>query len=179
MDPIELTKTWLQQAVIGLGLCPFARQPWERGAIRIESTGLEPNDDLLQRVLDEVGVLAKDGQISTTLIVLTYDEFEDFERFLDLCETIDDLLEQTGWDEEFVLANFHPDYQFGDANPDDLSNFTNRSPWPTLHLIRQSELNVAVQNMQDPSAIYKDNIRTMNELGADGIAALWAKWARD
>jgi hypothetical protein len=168
-DPIALTRRWLERAVIGLNLCPFAKSVYVKQQVRFVLSEARAAEALLQLLRDELLWLhdADPQQIDTTLIVHPHvlTDFLDYNDFLDLA---DGLVAELGLEGEIQVASFHPDYQFAGTAYDDLGNHTNRSPFPTLHLLREASVERAVAAFPDPEAIVERNIATLEKLGADG-----------
>jgi hypothetical protein len=172
IDALNQTQQWLERAVIGLNLCPFAKAVHTRGKIRsVHSQAVDEHGVMLE-LIGELKHLAETSadDVDTTLIVIPhlFAEFEDFNDFLGEAE--DELWVQ-GFEGVFQLASFHPRYQFADTQVTDAQNNTNRSPYPTLHILREASVDVAVAAM-DTESIYLTNIATMSQLGNDGYAAL-------
>jgi hypothetical protein len=170
------TRDWVVKAVIGLNLCPFAKAVHVNERIRyVVSEATEP-EALLQELARELLALnrADPEEVDTTLLihpgVLT--DFLDFNDFLDAADA---LVEELKLDGILQIADFHPDYQFGDSEPDDIANYTNRSPYPTLHLLREDSIERAVEAMPDTASIYENNLATLDKLGREGWAALGLK----
>jgi hypothetical protein len=172
---IAETRAWVQRAVVGLNLCPFAKAPLVKGVVRF--VACEANDagallDLLRAEMQRLMQSAPDV-LETTLVihpnVLT--DFADYNDFLDLADAA---LEEEGCSGVLQVASFHPEYQFAGTARDDLGNATNRSPYPTLHLLREASVDRAVAAFPDAALIYEVNIDTLEALGADGWAALQA-----
>ena len=136
---IAATQTWLERAVIGLNLCPFAKAVHVKNQIRYVVSRATTHEELLSDLLNELELLAEtpSEETDTTLLIhpdiLT--EFLDYNDFLDV---VDEALEDMDLDGELQVAGFHPHYQFADTQPDDIENFTNRSPYPMLHLLQSS-----------------------------------------
>lgn len=174
------TLAWLDHAVIGLNLCPFAKAVRVRGQLRCVVSDAATPDALLAVLADELQALvaADPAAVDTTLLVhpALLADFDDYNQFLD---DADALLEALELDGVLQVASFHPDYRFADAEPDDVSNATNRSPYPMLHLLREASIDRAVEAFPEPEAIYEANQRTLQALGADGWAALQARCAAD
>jgi uncharacterized protein len=174
------TRAWLERAVIGLNLCPFARAVHVKDRIRYVVSDAGDTDALLAALCDELGLLASADplQVETTLLihpqVLT--DFEDFNDFLDVAEAAVDQLGHRG---VLQVASFHPDYRFAGTAADDPGNATNRSPWPTLHLLREASIERAVASVPDAATIYEANIAMLQRLGADGWAALQVQCRHD
>jgi hypothetical protein len=174
------TLAWVDRAVIGLNLCPFARAVRAKKQLRCVVSAATDTETLLRALLDEARHLLDTDAAAcdTTLLVhpQVLQDFADYNDFLDVAETA---LSAMGCDGELQLASFHPDYQFAGTEPDDLTNATNRSPYPTLHLLREASVDRAVQAFPDAEAIYEVNLRTMESLGRAGWQALQAQCRRD
>ena len=174
MTPIEATQAWLEKAVIGLNLCPFAKAVHTRGQIRWVHSTARSTDALLTELVHELQTLAAANPqaIDTTLLVhpLLLGDFLDFNDFL---EVADAALAELGLEGELQIAPFHPQFQFADQGPEDIENFSNRSPFPTLHLLRESSVDAAVAAFPEAESIYERNIETLQKLGPAGWAALF------
>ena len=176
-DAAQVTREWVERAVIGLQLCPFARAPHAKGQVRYAVSGATDVESLLADLVDELTLIAAmpPREIETTLLihprVLT--DFEDHNEFLSRAEDALAALELEG---VIQIASFHPDYRFAEVAPDDISNATNRSPYPTLHLLREESIEKALALFPDPDSIYEANIATMHRLGQEGWAALERQW---
>jgi len=172
---VAATRRWIERAVIGLNLCPFARAPYLQDRLRIWVSRASDVESLAEDLRAELEWLrdADATQYETSLLVHPFvlDAFADYNDFLDVADA---LLEDMELDGEIQVASFHPDYEFADAPPDAIGNATNRSPYPTLHLLRESSIDRAVDSGIDTDAIYRRNIETLAGLGHDGWAALWA-----
>ena len=172
-DPIALTRRWLERAVIGLNLCPFAKAVYVKEQVRFVLSEARDSDVLYQQLHAELLWLrdADPQQTDTTLIVHPHvlTEFLDYNDFLDLA---DGLVAELGLEGEIQIASFHPDYQFAGTARDDVGNCTNRSPYPTLHLLREASVERAVAAFPDPDAIVARNIATLERLGNEGWRAL-------
>lgn len=170
---IAATRTWLEKAVIGLNLCPFAKAVHVKEQVRYAVSTARTPDELQADLARELQRLAAADpeQIETTLLIHPFvlNDFLEYNDFLDIAEeTVADL----GLEGEIQVASFHPDYQFADAAPDDISNYTNRSPFPILHLLREASIDRAVATFPDAAEIYERNIETMERLGRAGWDAL-------
>ena len=172
---VAATRRWIERAVIGLNLCPFARAPYLQDRLRIAVSRASDVESLAEDLRAELEWLrdADATQYETSLLVHPFvlDAFADYNDFFDVADA---LLEDMELDGEIQVASFHPDYEFADAPPDAIGNATNRSPYPTLHLLRESSIDRAVDSGIDTDAIYRRNIETLAGLGRDGWAALWA-----
>jgi len=171
LDPeqaLALTENWVERIVIGMNLCPFAAREWDNKRVRCTVCDLRSEADVLMALADELLLLESDGAIETTLLVLTdaFEEFKDFNQFLDLADA---LLESLGHVGVFQLATFHPDYVFADSDDNDPANYSNRSPLPVLHLLREASLSRAIALHPDTNEIPMRNIDYLRQLGVEGI----------
>jgi hypothetical protein len=168
------TQNWLTTAVIGLNLCPFAKAVHVKNQIRYKVSEATTPEALLQDLLDELALLrdADPQEVDTTLLIHpdTLSDFLDYNDFLDV---VDAAIEDMELDGVIQVASFHPDYQFGGTEPDDIENYSNRAPYPTLHLIRESSLEQAVAAFPNAEDIYETNIETLRKLGHEGWKKLW------
>ncbi|MES1998985.1 MAG: DUF1415 domain-containing protein [Pseudomonadota bacterium] len=168
-DIISATQAWLEKAVIGLNLCPFAKAVHVKGQIRYVVSAATTSEALLEDLLNELRALqdADPEQIDTTLLIHPYvlNDFLDYNDFLDIADAA---AAEPEFDDAFQIASFHPDYQFADTAQDDIENYTNRSPYPTLHLLREASIDRAVEAFPEAEQIYEKNMATLNELGLAG-----------
>ena len=173
MDPIGDISRWLERAVIGLNLCPFAKSAYVKQQVRIVVSDASTERALLEQLGEELALLRDTpaDAIDTTLLVhpQVLGDFLDYNDFLDDAEA---LVAAMGLEGVLQVASFHPDYQFADTEPDDAGNLTNRAPHPILHLLREASIDRAVEAYPQPDAIIERNIATMRELGADGFRKL-------
>ena len=172
---IEHTRAWVMQAVIGLDLCPFARAAQARGQVRYVVTQATDADGLLQALEEELHRLAATdpGALETTLLVHPQ-AMNDFLDYNDFLAAADAAVEALGYSGVLQVASFHPGYQFDGTEPGDVTNATNRSPYPTLHLLREASVERAVEAYGDTDEIYRKNIRTLQALGPDGWSRIQA-----
>lgn len=172
---VAQTRAWVDRMVIGLNLCPFAKAPQLKGRIRYVHAAAATPGELLQTLGDELRLLAHavPEDVETTLLIhpQTLTHFAHYNAFLDESEA---LLARLGLLGTLQIASFHPHYRFAGTRPDDVTNATNRSPFPMLHLIRESSIDRAVMAFPNADAIYKANKATMRRLGKSGVAALQA-----
>lgn len=172
---VAATRRWLERAVIGLNLCPFARAVHVRDRIRFVVSEADTDEALLDALRHELEHLAHaDPQaIETTLLIhpRVLADFTDFRFFLERAERE---LRRLGLEGVLQLASFHPDYEFADSTPDDPANHTNRAPYPTLHLLREESIARAVDAFPDAADIYERNIDTLRRLGHEGWRRLFA-----
>ena len=164
-DVVAATRAWLEKDVIGLNLCPFAQAVHAAGRIRYVVSDAESVKALRGDLLEELLFLkaADPEQVDTTLLIhpRVLNDFYEFNDFLDIA---DDVLKDLGLRGDIQIASFHPHYQFAETDPDDVSNRTNRSPYPTLHLLREASVEKALENYPDPDEIPQRNIETMRRL---------------
>ena len=175
-DPVAETRIWLEKVVIGLNLCPFAKAVHARNQIRYVLSAAEDPETLLAELVRELQVLhaAPPEEIDTTLLIhpRVLDDFLDYNDFLDIA---DDSLEELGFTGELQIASFHPQYQFAGTHIDDIENYTNRSPYPMLHLLREESVERAVDAFPDTDSIYEKNIETMRRIGQDGLKEIFCR----
>jgi len=173
-DIVAGTRRWIERAVIGLNLCPFARSPFAGGRVRLRVSDATDEAQLVEALREELQVLNDSdlGVCETTLLILPF-VFADFLDFNDFLDVADEVLREMDLEGEIQVASFHPDYCFADAAPDAVENNTNRSPWPTLHLLRESSVDQAIASGVDTDAIYERNIETLRRLGDEGWCSLW------
>jgi hypothetical protein len=174
-DPVDSTLRWLERAVIGLNLCPFAKAVHLKRQIRwVDSTAADAEALLAELVAELQWLAAADpADTDTTLIVHARAllDFEDHNDFLDLADAA---VEALGLDGVLQVASFHPGYRFADLDADDPANLSNRSPHPTLHLLREDSVTRAVSAVPDAADIFERNIRTLRQLGHAGWRRLLA-----
>lgn len=171
---IAAMRDWLEKAVIGLNLCPFAKAVHVKRQIRYVVSHAATEEALVEDLLHELQLLASadPGDIETTLLVhpRVLGDFLDYNDFLDIADAAVDELELDG---VLQVASFHPQYQFADSEPDDMGNFSNRAPYPTLHLLREDSVDKAVAAFPDAGRIFETNIETLRRLGPTAWSALW------
>jgi hypothetical protein len=173
-DPaIIQTREWVERVVIGLRLCPFAPAPALKGTIRYATSAATTPEALLEDLAVEMQrlIASSPEELETTLLVHPQ-VLQDFEEYNDFLAVADGLLEALGLEGELQIASFHPDYRFAGTEADHIGNATNRSPYPTLHLLREESIARAVDSYGDTSAISTSNIATLEALGHDGLEAL-------
>lgn len=172
----DRTRQWLERAVIGLNLCPFAKAVHTKNQIRYVVSQATSEEELAEQLAQELASLAAENpaKVDTTLLIHPYvlNDFLDYNAFLDVTDALIDEMELEG---EIQVASFHPDYQFADTEPEDISNYTNRSPFPILHLLREMSIERAVKAFPDAKDIYETNIATLKTIGQAG----WKKIVQD
>ena len=172
-EVLEKTRHWLEAAVIGLNLCPFAKAVYVKNQIRLVVSKARHADDLLEELDRELDLLVATpaDEIDTTLLIhpTLFDDFLDFNDFLEIAEGV---VEEHGLEGVIQLASFHPRFQFDGTEPDDISNYTNRAPFAILHLLREESVERAVEAFPDADAIFEANIQTLEKLGHVGWKSL-------
>jgi len=170
---IAATQNWLEKAVIGLNLCPFAKAVHVKKQVRYVVSNATTPEALLETLMDELQHLSDTDpeQVDTTLLIHPFvlNDFLDYNEFLDIADAA---LEHMQLEGELQLASFHPQYQFADTDVNDITNYTNRSPYPTLHLLREESIERAVEAFPEASEIFDKNIDTLEKLGHEGWDAL-------
>jgi hypothetical protein len=174
---LQATRAWVEHAVIGLNLCPFAKAVQAKGQVRYACSEARDTGALLAALRSELQRLADTPieQIETTLLVHPWvlQDFLDYNQFLG---EADALLHEMGLEGTLQIASFHPQYRFAGTGADDIVNATNRSPHPTLHLLREASIDRAVAAFPEAEAIYEANMRRLRALGPAGWKALCAHW---
>ena len=182
--PAELavaeTRAWVRRAVIGLNLCPFARAVDAKDQIRYVFCDATEPETLLATLVVELQRLADtDPQVVDTTMLIHPRVLADFEDFNDFLELADAAVEDLDLDGVLQVASFHPRFQFADTEPDDITNATNRSPYPTLHLLREDSVDRAVAAFPEAEAIFERNMQTLEKLGPQGWADVKKRWEDD
>lgn len=177
---IAETRAWVRRAVIGLNLCPFARAVDVKDQIRYVFSDATDAEALLATLVVELQRLADtDPAVVDTTIVIHPRVFADFEDFNDFLELADAAVDDLELDGVLQVASFHPRFQFADTDPDDVTNATNRAPYPTLHLLREDSVDRAVAAFPEAEAIFERNMDTLEKLGPEGWAAVKKSWEDD
>jgi uncharacterized protein len=172
---IALTQRWLERAVIGLNLCPFAKAEHVHGRIRYRVSDANTTDALVQHLEEEITfLLAADPAKTETTLLIHPQILGDFLDYNDFLAQADAVLERADPDVQLQIASFHPDYQFAGTAPDAIDNYTNRSPYPMLHLLREDSVERAVAAFPDAAQIYERNIATLRQLGLAGWKTMLA-----
>jgi hypothetical protein len=172
-EVITQTRLWLEKAVIGLNLCPFAKAVYVKNQVRLVVSRARHADDLLEELDRELDLLVATpaDEIDTTLLIHAT-LFEDFLDFNDFLEVADGVVEEHGLEGVIQLASFHPRFQFDGTEPDDISNYTNRAPFAMLHLLREDSVGKAVEAFPEAETIFEENIKTLEKLGHAGWKGL-------
>ena len=177
-DVVKNTHRWLEKMVVGLNLCPFSSSVIAQDQVHYAICDATTDAHLKQFYVNELQRLleANKNDVATSLLMFTRG-LEEFDDYLALLDWFQQLLEKAELTEHVQLASFHPQYQFEGVAANDLSHFTNRSPYPTIHLLRQDQMTKALVHVLDPEKIYLENIKTLNKLGRQQVEALcpWGK----
>jgi hypothetical protein len=172
-EAVAATRAWMERAVIGLNLCPFAKTVYVNDQIRYTVSDAQTPHALLDDLERALLALteADPAAVDTTLLIhpQVLDDFLDYNDFLAIA---DDAVERLGLTGVLQIASFHPAYQFAGTKPQDITNYTNRSPYPMLHILREESVEKAVAAHPDTDEISANNLETMRRLGVDGWAAL-------
>jgi hypothetical protein len=175
-EVLEQTRQWLEKAVIGLNLCPFAKAVYVKNQVRLVVSKARHADDLLEELDRELDLLVATPaeEVDTTLLIhpTLFEDFLDFNDFMEIAEAV---VDEHGLEGVVQLASFHPKFQFEGTEPDDLGNYTNRAPFAILHLLREESVERAVLAYPDAEGIFERNIDTLNQLGLAGWRALHGK----
>lgn len=173
---IEQTRAWLERAVIGLNLCPFARAPYVQKRVRFRVSHATDDEELLADLEVELRALhaVSADQVETVLLIHPWalNDFLEYNEFLNAADGCLDELDLVG---DIQVASFHPNYQFAGSADDDVENYSNRSPFPILHLLREASISRVVDALDDPDEIYRQNMQTLRRLGVEG----WHKLLTD
>jgi len=171
-DTVKLSvKSWIEKVVVGLNFCPFAKKEMERNTIRYAIFPATQVKDALSNLLEELSLLDQLQDIQTTLLIFPHG-FSVFDDFLDMLEMANTLIGQGGYRSIYQLASFHPDYCFDGEEQNDPANYTNRSPYPILHILRERSVETVLKRYPQPESIPENNIAKARELGSSFLKAL-------
>ncbi|MFM1949893.1 MAG: hypothetical protein RL706_1914 [Pseudomonadota bacterium] len=166
---VQDTLRWLERAVIGLNLCPFAKSVYVKGQVHCAVSGAADLEALRDDLLNELhSLVALEPSVRDTTVLVVQNLLQDFYDYNDFLNVADDCLLALNLEGVIQIASFHPHYQFAGTDEDDITNFTNRSPYPTLHLIREASIDRAVAAFPNAEDIFETNMTTMNQLGLQG-----------
>lgn len=168
---IQSVRQWVETFVVGMNLCPFAKRELVKNRVRFVTTAATTAEQLLQVLQTELELLNADPSVETTLLIhpAVLQDFYDFNDFLGCADILLLDMELEGI---YQVASFHPDYQFGGTRSGDAENYTNRAPYPVLHLLREESLERVIADYPDVDDIPERNIELMNSLGQDKLQAL-------
>lgn len=170
---VSAVERWLDTVVIELNLCPFAKREYESGRVRFSQASATTEEVLLEELVVELSLLQRRPEIQTTLLIVPHmlDNFVQFNQFVGFAVSV---IQAMNFEGVYQLASFHPEYQFAETSTDDVTNFTNRSPYPIVHLLREANLERAIAQHPNTQLIPEQNIRLMRELGTTHMQALLA-----
>jgi hypothetical protein len=170
-EVVAEVKSWIDKVIVGLNFCPFAKKEIQRNTVRYAISPATQANDALGDLLEELALLDQQQNIQTTLLIFP-SGFADFERYLDMLELANSLLSQGGYGGIYQLASFHPNYCFDGEEQNDPANYTNRSPYPILHILRESSIEAVLKHYPEPESIPENNIAKARELGSSYLQAL-------
>ena len=171
-NSIITTQRWIQSFVVELNLCPFAKHVTARDVISYTACAKESLQDILHALHEEMDWLDSDPETETSFLILT-SGMKDFSDFNDCLAMAQELLVMMNWVGRYQLVGFHPHHQFDGADPDDAENYTNRSPYPMVHILRESSVTQAVDATANIALIPKRNTDTLNQLGVEALIKRW------
>lgn len=171
---VDAVINWFEKSVLGLNLCPFAAKPYNKGAIQFELSQAADDENCLLDLVINLQKLEHQVETETLVLICPYhlSSFDDYNQFLNL---VDDLLDKQGWSGIFQVASFHPDYVFEDCDTDDRANWTNRSPYPLLHLIREDSISRAVVSFTDINEVPARNIKRLRSLNDEQMSEIFGE----
>lgn len=171
---IDITRQWVERTIIGLNLCPFARIPYERGLVRLSLCEGADDAEQMQAFWHEVALLESSpaAELSNTLLIFTHAE-KSFESFYEFCGLLEDMLEHSRFGADIQMVVFHPGFYFGDSAPEEAGNLVNRSPFPTIHLLRTQEVAQAAATLATGESIAWKNKQKIEQLAPDQRQIYW------
>lgn len=170
---VQHTKKWIKDVVIGLNFCPFANKEYKNDTIRYQVSNSKDMSEVLMQLIEECEFLDLNEETSTTLLILS-EGFQDFDEYLFIVDLCEQLLLKQKYEGVYQIATFHPEFIFEGEDPDDPANYTNRSIYPMLHLLREEQLEDAIDNFPDTESIPDKNMEVARKLGLEKIKALRA-----
>jgi uncharacterized protein len=165
-EVISATRNWVENVVVGYNLCPFAKKELVRDRVRFVVSDAADEDTLLQALHSELQRLDEEPEVETTVLIHP-GVLQDFEAYNEFLDAADGLLAYLDMEGVYQIASFHPDYQFAGTDPESAENYTNRSPYPMLHLLREASLEAAIESHPDVDGIPGRNIKLTEELGVE------------
>jgi hypothetical protein len=170
---IQQTRHWLEAIVVGLNLCPFAAPVLKQGTLHIEACDAVDEETIFQAILQQLDYIQQnDEQVVATSLLVFSEALQDFDDYLDVLGVANELLSQSQLEGVIQIASFHPQYCFDAVAPDDISNYTNRSPYPMLHFIREAQMSRVLENYPNPEAIPENNMARLRDMGLQQLQAL-------
>lgn len=174
----NIVKKWVSTIVVELQLCPFAQHELISNRIRFQVSHARDESSLIEDLSKELIGLRDEKTIETSLLIHPW-ALQNFYTYNDFLSKANELLNQLGLEGVLQIASFHPDYQFAGTNKNDVENYTNRSPYPLMHILREESLELAISNYPDTELIPVNNIKKMESLGLDHMKKLLAECMRD
>jgi len=168
---IEQTKKWLSTVIIKYSICPFAKREHDNNRIHYEVIESKSLESQLEQLILQCEALDDDKNRETSLLIFP-NALSDFEGYLDVVEISNELMTKQGYEGIYQLASFHPQYRFADSPIDDASNYTNRSPYPMLHILREESIEKVLTNYPNPEEIPERNIKLTQDLGLQEMKKL-------
>lgn len=168
-------KTWITECVIGLSLCPFARKEFDQDNIRFKVSDTHSDKVLLTALASELELLHSNSGIETSILIIR-NHLREFLDYCDFIELANSLLLELSLEGQYQIAGFHPEYQFAGTEACDAENYTNRSPYPLLHILREASVEKAIKNHPDANGIPARNIERMNDMGTKKLRELFSKF---
>lgn len=175
---IHAVRDWVENVVIDLDLCPFAKRELTAGRVRFAISSAATEIELLEALESQLDEMSSNSAVETSLLIHPY-VLRDFVAYNDFLDMADALLQQMDLEGVFQIASFHPQYQFAETQPEDAENYTNRSPYPVLHILREESLERAIASAPDIDRIPQRNIETMNRIGIQSLRSLLQSCYRD
>ncbi|MEM9889085.1 MAG: DUF1415 domain-containing protein [Bacteroidota bacterium] len=172
MKPVIITQQWIKSFVLQLNFCPFAKLPFEENRIHYLLEYREEEEQIYTRLVEEMQYLLHDNSFETSLIILP-NALKSFQAYLDFLVVAEQLVNTLGFEGIFQIASFHPAYQFAGTAPEDVENYTNRSPYPMLHILREKSVTWAIHHHPDATQIPQQNIARLEALGKEAIKKRW------
>jgi hypothetical protein len=165
---IQHSQKWLEDVIVAHNFCPFAKRELIKNSIRFDVVEHQDIEPCLEALIAACETMDEDAEVETTLLILP-NGFTDFESYLDLLDVSERILEARRYEGVYQLASFHPNYCFDEADSDDPANYTNRSPYPMLHLLREASIEASLKNIEDPEAIPLNNIERARSIGLEAL----------
>ena len=178
MTAEEGTKLWIEMMVIGLGLCPFASKVVVNNEIKFTSTKSSDLQSLTALMMQHAEHILDNDTSDTTAIITIEKGLDSFTEYLDVIHLLEDHLHAVNLDSDVQIASFHPEYQFADTQPSDITNFTNRSPYPLIHILRCDDVAAAIENHPDIKSVPVHNMNKLTEVGKEGLASIYSIFAK-
>ncbi len=169
---IDQTENWIKKVVIELNFCPFAAKPVREKSIHYEVLETADFNTALQTLIKTCMKMDDEIKIDTAIIIFP-NQFQIFDKYLELVELSENLLKKEGYEGIYQVASFHPLYQFAGSDKNDAENYTNRSPYPMLHLLREDQIEKALKKYPNPETIPQNNISTAKLLGLENMKKMW------